>query len=216
MAKRKYEMNTCEYRALKTKIVDLKRQLKEAEKKFANAVVISTYEAGKKSSNLRTNMVGTLDEDKMKVLFGRNYKNIVYYNCDTGVWSADSYLGHEIENLRYHTANVKAFKKAVEGEYAKLEMAACAIMAVKKGQFPDVAHQILIRNPQFNARGTGAVGMVVCRDRQTGQLIKIPNRWIGVAGFRSKTELIQQVMSRFAVQGARDYFFRHRIMENCK
>lgn len=205
----KYKMTAAEYTALKKEFLEIQRKLNNAE-------IIDDYNPGQKGIPPRSSgMFGVLDETKLKRLFGANYAGVWCYNFDARTSNRTSYLGRDIWNKRYNKTNVTEFKRVVEAEFKNIEVAACAVMAVKMSDFPGFQNRI-VKNPQFNRLGHGIVGTLVCRDKLSGEIFDVNSNWITVAGFESKDMMVQAAMSRFAVCGARDFYFRQRLMAKYK
>lgn len=155
-------------------------------------------------------MFGRLDAGTMQRLFGKNADNIWYYNFDAGKWCANGLLENGFFHVRYNTTNVKVFKRVIEEENKNIEVAACVVMPVE-GDGSAIETGAIVKKPRFCFGGLGAVATLVCRDKATKQFMK-PFDWIWVDLYSSKYQCMQAAMSRFAVEGARNYYFRQTLL----
>ena len=201
---KKYKMTQEEYNLLKKEFNKLKKMLDNVE--------IVKPDKGETAKQLIS--CGLLDDNVMQALFGINYKNILFYNFQINTWNTKEFMGYKYGfHERYVTANVKAFKRTFDELFCKsgLELLACVVMPVSLQKYPCLTGCV-INKPVFKANGRGVVGTVVCRDMVSGDLVSLRDRWIGVAGYKSVPELVQAGMSRFAVEGARNYPFIQTLM----
>lgn len=157
---------------------------------------------------------GMLDLRKASILLQEKANKVWYYNFDNNTWIMNNLVQDGFFHRRYNTTNVQAFKRVVEEENKNLEVAGCVVMPVD-WQKCGVGVGTLTSNPVFMKDGTGAVATLLCRDRVSGQFIK-PVHWIGIDNYVSQWQCMQGAMSKFAVTGALDYYFRQRLVEKYK
>ncbi len=189
----------------------LKKEFNKLKKLLDNVEIVRS---DKRGTAKQLNSCDLLDDNVMQVLFGINYKNILFYNFQTNTWNTKEFLGYKYGfHERYVTANVKEFKRAFDELFCKsgLELLACVVMPVSLQKYPCLSGCV-INKPVFKPNGRGVVGTVVCRDKVSGKLLSLGDRWIGVAGYKSVPELVQAGMSRFAVEGVRNYPFLETLM----
>lgn len=159
---------------------------------------------------------GILNQDKMKALFGVNYKNILYYTFETGRWNKSNYLGCQIWNGRYNTSNVKKIKQNIEERYNYLEILGVAVMPVSLKKYKNAVTGTIIENPKYMAKGLGVVGAVICRDRRFGQIMGVAGNWIMIDAYKSTDDLVQAAVSRFAVECVMNWEFCTNLMQYYK
>ncbi|MBR5575275.1 MAG: hypothetical protein IKV93_01910 [Alphaproteobacteria bacterium] len=121
-----------------------------------------------------------LTDAKMRELFGANYKNIVYYNFDTGTWNRDSYMGYSIGNQKTDTKNANEMRRVMESDMNGWTLVAAAVMAVGDEDFSSVGAEIP-SNVQYKRSGNIA-GTVVLRNPM-GQIVNVRMPYIGVAKY---------------------------------
>lgn len=155
----------------------------------------------------------SLTIDKMRQLFGQNYDGLLYYNFDNGQWNTNKYRGYAINKQKEHTHAALQFKDVLERspEFVDYELIALVVMAIRGRLFPGVGQRKMC--PVYNAfsNGDAALGTIVRRDKKNGQILPVPNEWLGVAD--SGEELVAQtVAGQFATQGLLDLEFRNQLL----
>lgn len=123
-----------------------------------------------------------LTQDKMKDLFGESYKNIVYFNYDTGVWNRPNYLGFSIGDQRVDTRDAMEMRRMIELEpqMQKYELAASVTMATGDEEYPGTNRVAKI--PQYK-RARNIVGTLILRDKKTGKILPVVPCWLGVESY---------------------------------
>ena len=119
---------------------------------------------------------------KMKSLFGAAYKDIVYFNFDTGLWNRSSYLGFGIGNQNIDTRNALEMKSAVEkeSEMQGREVVASVVKAVDRDDYPGDGR---ISSGAKYKRSSNVIGTLVLRDKNTGKILPIAPCWLGVEAY---------------------------------
>lgn len=156
-----------------------------------------------------------LTDDKMHDYLGVNYEGVMYYNFDNLVWKSDKCLGFcmpyqdKFEKLMW---NLKSVLEQ-EPRFAKYELAAAVTMIVKDRFFPGVGMRVT--HPFFARGGTGVVGTIICRDKQTGKLLPMPCNWNGVDVSKLGTcNAIWYGPKWFALAGIENTDFRKSLLKN--
>lgn len=123
-----------------------------------------------------------LTDQKMKVLFGAKYKNMVYFNFDAGAWNRNTYLGFSMGNQQIDTRNAIAMRHALEFDKRmdNFEVVATVTMAVPDESYPGT-HQFGA-NMNYK-RSRNIAGTVVLRDKTTGKIIDSGKSWFGVENY---------------------------------
>ncbi len=120
-----------------------------------------------------------LTDNKMKSLFGAEYKNIVYFNFDLGKWNRNNYLGFSMGNQNIDTNNAIEMRRVLEldGRLASFEVVAAVTMSVPDTVYP--GNQNVVREVKYK-RARNIVATVVLRDKNTGKIINNKRIWFGV------------------------------------
>lgn len=156
-----------------------------------------------------------LTAEKFRNYFGVNYDGIMYYDFDNRIWKSDRCLGHcmpyqdQFEDLMWE------FKVILEQEplFVRDELVAVVTMVVKDRFFAGVAQRVT--HPFFARGGTGVVGTIIRRDRETGKLLPIPCSWNGVALSKlGACDAIWYGPKWFAKSGIENQGFRHALLKN--
>ncbi len=208
----KYKMTQEEYNILV-------REYHRLSEKLENAEIIKPAKKTSEDCLPKVRgMSGRLDTGKLRLLFGTNYRNILFYNFETSTWNKKEYLGYPIWNVRYNTLNVKKIKKHIEEskDYRHLEVLGVAVMPISLKKYKDFAFGTVISNPKFSSKGLGVVGAIVCRDRRIGQIMGLDANWVMVESYPTTQDLVQAAASRFAVECVKDYYFLQDFMEYYK
>ncbi|MBR5153170.1 MAG: hypothetical protein IKW57_00010 [Alphaproteobacteria bacterium] len=144
-----------------------------------------------------------LTDSKMQELFGVNYKHILYYNFDTEQWNANKYQGFVLLNQDIDSAAARYMQQnlqAVKG-FEDKEIVAVATMLVAQKHRGNGA---IVSKPIFNAGGCSVVGTVVCRDRLTGQILPVSNKWIGGSNFVKHSSAVKYGAFAFCNSGGNE------------
>ncbi len=146
-----------------------------------------------------------LTDQKMKTLFGAEYKNMVYFNFDAGAWNRNSYLGFSMGNQEIDTRNAIAMRRSLEFDKRMhgLEVVAAITMSVPDEIYPGT-HQVAQKLKYKRSRNI--VGTLLLRDRGTGKIIDTHGTWFGVEQYEK--------MSAAAFYGADG--FAYTIAQNAQ
>ncbi len=155
-----------------------------------------------------------LTPEKMRKLFGRNYKGILYYDFDAGVWNTDKYLGVPISCQHVETESALRMKKIIEKEamFKPFDLVAAVIMSIDDKNYNGDGQ--LVAAPRFNYGGTATVGNVVCRDKNTGLILPVSNNWIGISAFADKFDVAEYAANVFANSMLQNNCMRHRLLNS--
>ncbi|MBQ4069872.1 MAG: hypothetical protein IJD52_00655 [Alphaproteobacteria bacterium] len=158
--------------------------------------------------------VESLTPEKMRKLFGRNYKGVLYYDFDSDVWNTDTYMGVPISCQHVDTKDALRMKKSVEKEklFKPFDLVAAVIMAIDAQNYNGDGQ--LVAAPRFNYGGTAAVGNVVCRDKNTGLILPVSNNWIGIAAYSDKFDVAEYAADAFANAMMQKHYMRRILLEN--
>lgn len=166
-----------------------------------------------------------LNDEKMKVLFGAKYQNIVYYNFDTRQWNTDKYNGVKLKFGKHAGDDRGRVKREIESRggafyecnpmvgsvgFRNKELVAVAVMQARdnvEGYRPAP-----LIEPEFDATGRVIAGTIVLRDKWTGKLINVPNQWV-VFGRMEANKVSQQCADRVVDQIAMNDLYRRRLLE---
>ena len=152
-----------------------------------------------------------LTDQKMKSLFGANYKNIVSFNFDAGAWNRSSYLGFSIGNQNIDTRDAIEMRRMLElDERVKnFEIVATVTMSVPDELYPGT-HNVG-RDVKYK-RARNIVGTVVLRNKATGKILKPNNTWFGVEKYEKMSAAAFYCADSFAYQVARNSQIRDRFV----
>ena len=167
----------------------LTRNLQEIQVILSNATIIDSKT--QKILERPPVVVEKLTSSKMQELFGTNYHHILYYNFDSGRWNTDRIMGWKLTNDLKATIMCQNLKDILEHapEFNNLDVVAVVYMPVVK---KNINPGTILENPKpatklpTNATSAaqnqlgchGAVGTIVCRNKNTGQIRPVPNQWI--------------------------------------
>jgi len=140
-----------------------------------------------------------LTDQKIHQLFGANYYGLVYYNFETNKWNRNTYAGQPISKQHFDTNQATELKRRAEldAAFSELEILAVASIAIDSELYPGWGKPIV--KPTYLKHGGSIVSTIVCRDRRTGNILPIPDEWMGVR---------QQRSSGFTFNGFRYWDFR--------
>ena len=103
------------------------------------------------------------------------------YNCDTKMWNRNDLMGYDVEPKFIRSARMNDVKSAFDNDPVfgeKYELVAIVIMPIDKKFFPGKAQ--LVKSPRYYIIGTALVGNIICRDKNTKELMPVSDYWIGV------------------------------------
>ena len=148
-----------------------------------------------------------LTTEKMKNLFGASYKDIVYFNFDTGTWNRPNYLGFSMGNQKIDTEHAMEMKRLVEteSEMQALEVVASVTKSVPDAQYPGNGR--VTPYAQYK-RACNIVGTLVLRDRTTGKILSVPACWLGVEAYPKMSVAAFYGADGFVYKLANDGFLR--------
>ena len=123
-----------------------------------------------------------LSQGKMKDLFGESYKNIVYFNYDTGVWNRPHYLGYSIGDQRVDTRDAMEMRRMIELEpqMQGYELVASVTMATDDENYPGTGR--ITHEPQYK-RARNIIGTLILRDKKSGKILPVAPCWLGVESY---------------------------------
>lgn len=122
-----------------------------------------------------------LTDEKMQELFKTNYRHIMYYNLDTGLWNKTRILGWKLLREYNVAEQFMSAKNILEScpEFHYLEIVAFVVMPIVhvNEQFGVIEDPVPNTTSKIQ-HGGGWGGTIVCRDKFTGKLRPVPNTWI--------------------------------------
>lgn len=123
-----------------------------------------------------------LTSDKMKDLFGTSYKDIVYFNFDTGTWNRPNYLGFTVGNQKIDTKDALEMRRMceLEPQMQALEVVASVTMATSDEDYPGTER--IAKEPVYK-RSRNIVGTLLLRDKVTGRILAPASCWLGVEAY---------------------------------
>lgn len=126
-----------------------------------------------------------LSADKIKQLFGKRADKIVWFDFDKKRYSVELFQGLAESSFARVLNEAEKVKKFVNEQlaYMNLEVVASVVTSVPDKNFHGVGKPILIRkNTSVGSGGRIAVaGTIVCRDIATGNILPVPEKWVGVS-----------------------------------
>ena len=133
----------------------------------------------------------TLSTNKIQELFGNNRTDIIVYDYDTDSYNTTKYHGYKLspDAERRRKISYKTFQSRINSapEFAgKYEIVGFAAMAVN---YPNYPHDdknntvwrtanIFVDNPQHDRYGLQVVGTIIVRDKRSGKILPVPNKWM--------------------------------------
>lgn len=118
---------------------------------------------------------------KSRDLLGTCANACLIYNCDAKTWNRDDLMGYEVEPKFVRSARMNAVKCTFDNDPIfgeKYELVAIVIMPIDKRFYPGKAQ--LVKSPRYYIIGTALVGNVICRDKNTKELMPVSDYWIGI------------------------------------
>lgn len=171
-----YKMSKADYDALKSKLAEIQGILERAV--VIDEPVVEKCE-DKKPARAQLVMTVKPDNDENmwpgKQILGPDWANVAYYSYDTGRWLKEEYNGHRIGES---ASDMQSAKKVIEAEkqFCNMTIAGIAFMSVSMKRFSGSGQ--IVEKPRYDRNGFGAVGTVVFRDKDSGQLVSVPNQWV--------------------------------------
>lgn len=124
----------------------------------------------------------SLTQIKMRELFGANHQFIECFNYDT--WSRDD----GIKVLTSEMATYKNFRNILKSDarfknnydlVAVVSLSICPYPYSNSPFYGQVVRYPKYVKPNIKFLGeTGFAGTIVCRDKKTGQILSVPNKWL--------------------------------------
>ena len=132
------------------------------------------------------------NESACKIL--GNYTNhVVMYNFDTCEWNRNFYLGHRVMSSGVSCYNMR---NNFEKLFPNLELVAVVGMAIDE---PKLKKFVFLPQPaSIHNKSPWAYATFITRDRKTGKLNELPQKWIGLSECANQTfvcEAMPQLLS---------------------
>lgn len=207
-----YKISNTDYNILKNAISVLERKIIGVERVAALANAKRALGRVKPIANI-VDGKEILTDDKMADLFGENYKGILYYNFDRKKWNSDRYMGISVKGQDIDTANAVEMRTKMHRmkDFADYELVAVVTMVVPFTVYP--THDVFVENPRYDLRGDCVVGTIVCRDKRSGRILPVDNRWVAVLRFKNHTAACATGSFRFVFEGATNSLYRKLLAE---
>lgn len=122
-----------------------------------------------------------LTNEKMRELFGADYRFVEWFDYDTGRTCKDATVS-KMDKIIYR--NFKSLLKSdarFSNKYELVAVVSLSINAYPYSNSPFVGQ--VVRKPKYvkpNVKflgETGFAGTIICRDKKTGNILTVPNKW---------------------------------------
>ena len=155
--------------------------LQQIQKILSRAVVVDApAPAPSPLSNTVPTTLQHLNSATLPEVFGINYRGILYYDLQTNAWSANTYGGYSVR-LPIHSDEISStISDATRNQSGDITQAfALAVMTISHAFFQGWCEPV--NQPVFSPRGTSIVANLVYRDKNTGKIIPVSSKWVGIA-----------------------------------
>lgn len=143
-----------------------------------------------------------LNEETGRRLLGDLYKNVVYYNHDTGKWNRQTYIGnYRIYKQDLDTIYSKRLKWQLDNTpdfFKAYELVANVTVIVKDTYFPNIAKWTKVKDIKFSPSGTSVLGNLIVRRNDSGKLEMWSPFWIGVMDYSFTVDAVEDGAFKFA------------------
>ncbi|MBQ8256009.1 MAG: hypothetical protein IJY99_03535 [Alphaproteobacteria bacterium] len=207
-----YKISQADYNILKNAISVLERKIIGVERVAALANAKGALGRVKPIANI-VDGKEILTDDKMADLFGLNYNGILFYNFDAKKWNTDKYMGVPVSGQDIDTANAVEMRTKMHRmkDFANYELVAVVTMVVSSVVYP--TQDDVVENPRYDLTGNSVVGTVVRRDKKTGRILPLDNRWVAVRRYVNHADACADGAFRFVNDGAKNSFYRKLLVD---
>lgn len=132
-----------------------------------------------------------LDNQIIEKLFGANAGGVVVYDYASDSYNTTKYHGRQMAPSSEYAYKpcYRTFKKMIDTapEFSDaFEMVGFAAMTVDCSNYLcDKGNatvwrtaNVFVKNPKYNRRGLQIVGTIIVRDKKTGEILPVPDRWM--------------------------------------
>lgn len=207
-----YKISQADYEILKHAINVLERKIAGVQRACALTNAKGALGRVKPIANI-VDGKEILTDDKMADLFGLNYSGILYYNFDAKKWNTDKYMGVAVKGQDIDTANAIEMQTKMHRmmEFKDYELVAVVTMLVPSVLFP--TRDMVIENPLRDFSGNATLGTIVKRDRKSGRILPLDNRWVAVRRYVNHAAACADAAFRFVNDGAKNPFYRKLLVD---
>ena len=114
-----------------------------------------------------------LTDERAREILGRYANHVVMYNFDTKKWNRNFYLGY-----RVMSAGVDCVRMCREVERANSHIDVAAVVGIVAEQGAIKMFQVLPKPAIIHYENPIAYATFITRDRKTGKLNELPQKWI--------------------------------------
>lgn len=135
-----------------------------------------------------------LTDAKMQELFGGLYKNIWYYDIEADKWNRHEYFKLTGGSYFFAENDMQQVKRIVQSqkEFENFEVLAPVVMSVSEKDYP--GNGGIVQRVKYKSYSPYLVGTIVKRDRASGKIMRVPDKWVGVCEFADAYSLSQNGM----------------------
>lgn len=123
-----------------------------------------------------------LTNDKMHELFGANYQFVELFNYDTGRLNSGGAVPKDDRIIYNNFRNILKNDARFNKNYELVAVVSLSICSYPYSNSPFVGQ--VVRKPRYVKPNdkflgeTGFAGTIVCRDKKTGKIATVPNKWL--------------------------------------